>query len=101
MYIKNIASLQVKVYEINTEFYCRLKKREFDDKVDLDGLVAAVTETKTYNQAPIHKHLETFKFESVDKAERGLFIIEFVGGGLSSRAVIKKGGLGIVRTLSP
>jgi len=34
-----------------------------------------------------------FKFEKLAKIERGIFIIEFIGNGITSRAIIRKGGL--------
>ena len=42
------------------------------------------------------KHTEQFKFEKIQKQSQGVFLIEFLGSGLLSRAVIKKGTLMLV-----
>lgn len=34
-----------------------------------------------------------FTFEKLTQAIRGVFVVEFLGNGISSRAVIRKGGL--------
>jgi hypothetical protein len=59
----------------------------------LDGLVATEEHTFTYNKPPIVKHTEEFSFKSISMKKRGIFIIDFVGSGISSRAIIRKGKL--------
>ena len=43
-----------------------------------------------------------FKFEKLTLATRGVFIVEFIGNGITSRAIIRKGGLTFLekRTIS-
>ena len=61
--------------------------------MNLDGLIATKESTHTFNDNPIVKKLRSFKFEQITQAKRGIFIIEFIGNGISSRAIIKKGRL--------
>lgn len=37
--LKNIPSLQIDIYEINTYNYCKSEQRNFDEDIDLEGLV--------------------------------------------------------------
>jgi len=39
------------------------------------------------------KSIKELNFETITKKDRGVFIIELIGNGLSSRAIIKKGKL--------
>jgi hypothetical protein len=39
------------------------------------------------------KTLKEFTFEKIAAKERGIFIVEFIGNGVTSRAIIKKGRL--------
>lgn len=47
----------------------------------------------TFDHAPIVKTTKEFKFEKISGKKQGIFIIEFIGAGLSSRAIVKKGKL--------
>lgn len=46
------------------------------------------------------KGLKEFTFESISKKERGVFIIEFIGNGMTSRAIVKKGRLTLKEKLT-
>lgn len=37
--------------------------------------------------------MQNFTFDNITKKKQGIFIVEFVGSGISSRAFIKKGRL--------
>jgi hypothetical protein len=39
------------------------------------------------------KTIKEFTFDSISKKEKGVFIIEFVGNGITSKAFIRKGRL--------
>lgn len=99
--IKNIPSLEVKVFEINTVGYCKQNKSEFDINLNLDGLIAESTTHFDYSQfKEVVVHTEVFNFDKIQARKRGLFIIEFQGGGLNSRAVVRKGALTLIRQTS-
>jgi hypothetical protein len=89
--IKNVDTLIVKVFEINTQNYYREKKSEIGPNVDLDGLVAKDEQTFTYSEPPVRRVRRHFEFPKLDA--RGVYVIDFIGNGKSSRAVIKKGRL--------
>ena len=89
--IKNVETLAVKVFEINALNYYSSRGREVDTSIDLDGLVAAEEKTIPYKEAPLRRVRRTFDFPSLKRP--GIFVIEFIGGGISSRALIRKGRL--------
>ncbi|MHC5054430.1 MAG: hypothetical protein ACYTKD_06910 [Planctomycetota bacterium] len=91
LYVKNVKQLMVKVFEINTTNYYREKRSAIDAQVDLDGLVANDERTHTYDVPPLRRVLRRFEFPKLDR--RGVFAVEFIGNGESSRALVKKGEL--------
>jgi len=91
LHVKNVKQLMVKVFEINTTNYYREKGAEIDAKIDLDGLVANDERTHTYDVPPLRRVKRRFEFPKLER--RGVFAIEFIGNGESSRALVKKGEL--------
>ncbi|MFZ2956601.1 MAG: hypothetical protein WA705_06900 [Candidatus Ozemobacteraceae bacterium] len=89
--VKNVPTLITKIYEINTSAFYREKGEEISTGVDLDGLVANEESIATYTQVPLRRHIERFSFASLNRP--GVFVIEFLGNGRSSRALIRKGRL--------
>ena len=97
VHLKNVQKLLVKVYRINTENYYRSTGQEVDTSINLDGLVAADTRSHEYNQPPLRRHSETFEFPAIDRG--GVYVIDFIGSGKASRALVRKGTLRhLVRT---
>lgn len=93
LYVKNVKNLIVKVFEINTTNYYRKYKREIDTDINLDGLVPNFEETFSYDDDPALRQKRRFKFPQI--RNRGVFIVDFIAGGKSSRALIRKGRLQI------
>jgi hypothetical protein len=93
--VKNVQTLYIKIFEFNTETYYKKKLAPFNTSLNLDGLVAAEEETRTFDKPALIKFEETFKFPSL-KGRVGLFIIEFIGNGINARAIIKKGSLSLL-----
>ena len=89
--IKNVETLVVKVFEINTLNYFLANSRPVDTTIDLDGLVATEQQTHKYSEPALRRVRRSFDFPSLDRP--GLFVIELIGNGRSSRALIRKGGL--------
>ncbi len=95
--IKNVSTLIVKVYEINTRNYYRENLREVNTDINLDGLVANWEETHEYGEPSLRRVSRRFDFPQLTRA--GVYVIDFIGSGRSSRAVIRKGCLRhLVRT---
>ena len=91
LYVKNVNNLIVKVFEINTSNYYRKYKREVDTDVNLDGLVPNFEETFSYDAPPALRKKRTYKFPQMKG--RGVYVVDFIAGGKSSRALIRKGRL--------
>jgi hypothetical protein len=91
VYVKNISTLIVKVFEINTLNYFRSNKRELDTDVNLDGLVANAERTHVYTEPPLRRVARKFEFPQLTKP--GVYVIDFIGAGKSSRALVRKGRL--------
>ncbi|MBI2923365.1 MAG: hypothetical protein HYY18_20095 [Planctomycetes bacterium] len=89
--VKNVPTLVVKVFEINALNYFLANGRDVDTSIDLDGLVASEEQTHRYAEAPIRRVRRTFPFPAL--AAPGAYIVEFIGGGISSRALVRKGRL--------
>lgn len=93
--VKNVPKLIVKLFEINTLRYYRDNLEEIPSDISLDGLVPSEELQYEYNE-PDHKSvIREFSFPSLD-GRSGVFILEFVGAGLSRRAVIYKGRLNAI-----
>lgn len=86
---KNIDSLIIKVYEINALNYYRANSREIRQDINLDGLVPNVQRSVTYEDAPVRRMKRTFEFPEIEKP--GSYVIDLIGNGINSRAIIHKG----------
>jgi len=93
--IKNVPKLFIKVFEINTENYYRKNMSVFKTDINLDGLVASIERIQEYKESPQIKFKEELKFPEL-KGKAGLYVIELIGNGRSSRAVIKIGTLSVI-----
>jgi hypothetical protein len=89
--VKNVKNLIAKVYEINTRNYYREHQTEITTAIDLDGLVANVERDVAFDQVALRRHVERLAFPEIDGP--GLYIVELIGNGKSSRALIRKGRL--------
>lgn len=93
LHVKNVDKLIVKVFEINTTNYYRKHKREIDTDVNLDGLVPNFEQTFSYDEPPALRKRRKFEFPQLK--DRGVYVVDFIAGGKSSRALIRKGRLQI------
>jgi hypothetical protein len=91
LYVKNVEKLIVKVYELNTFNYYRDHLREVDTDINLDGLVPNEETTHSYDEPPLHRVRRRFDFPTLN--QRGVYVVDFIGNGKSSRALIRKGRL--------
>ena len=97
LFVKNIDSLIVRVFEINTHNYYREHLREVNTDINLDGLVANDDETVEYDESPLRRVRRHFEFPALTKA--GVYVVDFIGNGINSRLVVRKGQLRhLVRT---
>lgn len=89
--VKNVRTLIVKVFEINARNYYRQFLREVNTDINLDGLVANDEQTIEYTEPPLRRVRRHFEFPSL--ARPGVYAIDFIGNGMSSRVVVRKGQL--------
>jgi hypothetical protein len=90
--IKNIQSLYINIYEINTENYYYQNKTDFDNNISLEGITPTFEEKLTFNEKPQLLLEKKISLSKIPK-KRGLFVVEFIGNGHVSRAVIQRGNL--------
>lgn len=89
--LKNVSRLIVKVFQIDpVAAFDRIGNLNVGT-LDLDGLVAGDERVYEYTNAPLNRHRETFLLDSL--RDPGLYVVEMIGGGVSSRAVVRKGAL--------
>ena len=96
--IKNVKKLIVKVYEINAFNYYRDRQKEVGTDINLDGLVANEEKVHKYDEPALRRVRRTFRFPAL--RQRGVYVVEFIGNGRSSRALIRKGRLRYLERLS-
>ncbi|MEM9493090.1 MAG: hypothetical protein AAGC55_28330, partial [Myxococcota bacterium] len=90
VYVKNVRTLVVKVFEIDARNYYALHDRDIDTTIDLDGLVATHESTHTFAEPAIRRVLR--RFDLPELSAPGVYVVEVIGAGKSSRALIRKGG---------
>lgn len=109
--LKNVSVLTVREFQVDKQAYYRHAQKAFDVQIDLDGLTPMRERVVEYRNHPaVERHEEVFDFGQVVEEEpdmsvrinaddyqglmgRGMWIIDFVGGRHSCRAVICKVGL--------
>lgn len=103
--VKNVAQLFVKVFRIDPVTYFAIHGREVGPDIDLDGLAASHEETIAITDpatggalSPIRRIRKTLALPQCARA--GCYVIDLIGNGKSSRALVWKGRLRYVRRLS-
>ncbi len=98
-FVKNVSALIVKVYEINTFNYYRQTGQPLNLALNLDGLVASSERRVEFQAPPERRVARTFEFPELTR--RGAYVVELIGNGKSSRALVQKGWLGVLQELTP
>ncbi len=98
--VKNTPKLIVKIFELNTLNFFQTQQRQLNTDLNLDGLVPNSEQTHAFDSGPFARTRQTFKFPEL-KGKRGAWIIEFIGGGRSSRALIRTGQFQILQQTGP
>jgi len=92
--VKNVETLIVKVFEIDpVAAFDRFGDLEVGG-LELDGLVPSDEVTLEYSAPPIRRHRESIALPACK--EPGTYIVELIGNGRASRAVIRKGALHLI-----
>ncbi|WP_395745982.1 hypothetical protein [Prosthecobacter sp.] len=98
--VKNTPKLIVKIFELNTLNLFQTQRRQLNTDLNLDGLVANSEQTHTFEDGPFTRKRQTFKFPDL-KGRRGAWIVEFIGGGRSSRVLIRAGQFHVLQQTGP
>ena len=99
LWTKNIDKLMIKEFEINAFNYYMKNRQEVSTAIELDGLTATRERVIESNLPPIRKNLQSISFQNLKK--RGVYVVEFIGNGISSRALIRKGTLRLLEKIGP
>ncbi|MBK8097155.1 MAG: hypothetical protein IPK26_08610 [Planctomycetes bacterium] len=89
--VKNVDQLLVKVFVLDTWDYLRETGRDVGVDLDLDGLVANEETPHKFAEPAMRRVRRTFDLATLSKP--GTYVVELVGNGIASRALIKKGDL--------
>jgi autotransporter-associated beta strand protein len=98
--VKNTPKLIVKIFELNTLNFFQTQQRQLNTDLNLDGLVANSEQTHSFEGGPFGRTRQKFAFPDL-KGKRGAWIIEFIGGGRSSRALIRTGKWHVLQQTGP
>jgi hypothetical protein len=98
--VKNTPKLIVKIFELNTLNFFQTQQRQLNTDLNLDGLVANSEQTHSFDGGPFGRTRQKFAFPDL-KGKRGAWIIEFIGGGRSSRALIRTGQWHLLQQTGP
>ena len=98
--VKNTPKLIVKIFELNTLNFFQTQERQLNTDLNLDGLVANSEQTHAFDGGPFGRTRQKFAFPDL-KGKRGAWIIEFIGGGRSSRALIRTGQWHLLQQTGP
>jgi hypothetical protein len=89
--IKHVPELVVKVFRIDPLAYFQLHRREIGVEVDLDGLAASHELVMSFSEPPVRRVRRRIELPMCARA--GTYVIDLIGNGRSSRAVVHKGRL--------
>ncbi|MEO5915742.1 MAG: hypothetical protein ABIS50_16020 [Luteolibacter sp.] len=89
--LKNTPDVLIRIYELDLPAQLARGGGEPDVSIDLDGLVPHHERHLTFSQAPILLHRETIGLPELTGS--GAWLVDFVGGQVSARALIRKGQL--------
>ena len=94
--LKNVPTMHLKIFEFNSLNYYKKNCVPFKTDVNLDGFITSFEKDFSFEKHSSHtKFKHTFDFPELDN-KIGLFVIEFISNGYSSRAIIKKGTLSVI-----
>ena len=95
---KNVKEINVNIFEINTENYYVVKQAPLTSLINIEGIIASKTmDIKIEGgENPLKRIRKTVEFDQIPKGKPGVYLIEIIGNGISSRIIIKKGKLSLI-----
>jgi hypothetical protein len=97
--IKRVTTLRIRVFRIDPLAYFHARGGEVDSTIDLDGLAAGWEEVRTLDAPAMVRREHRLELATCDRP--GTYVVELIGGGRASRALVKKGGLRAIGLPSP
>ena len=98
--LKNTPQVMVRLFEINTLGYFQSHKRPLNTDLPLDGWVANAEQRHDGESSPFLRYTRPFRFPEL-QGKRGAWIVEIIGGGRSSRALLRRGGFSLLQSNGP
>lgn len=95
--LKNVDQLLVKIYDINLLNYYRNHTQPLSTDIDLDGLIPNQQRQLQFSQPAQRRYTQQIDFPEF--TGRGSWVVDLLGGGQRSRALIHKGRLVAVERL--
>ncbi len=89
--VKHVPELVVKVFRIDPLAYFQHHRREVNTDLDLDGLAASHELVMTFAEPAIRRVRRRIELPMCTRP--GTYVIDLIGNGMSSRAVVHKGRL--------
>jgi hypothetical protein len=89
--VKNVAQLAVKVFRIDELAFFLSHGREVTTDLDLDGLTGGFETSLAFDAPAMHRVRRRIELPAC--ARPGTFVVELIGNGKSSRALVRKGRL--------
>ncbi|HTL38273.1 MAG TPA: hypothetical protein VL326_34320 [Kofleriaceae bacterium] len=89
--VKHVPELLVKVFRIDPLAYFQHNRREVNTDLDLDGLAASHEQTMQFTEAPVRRVRRRIELPMC--ARPGTYVIDLIGNGIASRALVTKGRL--------
>ncbi|HEU0037615.1 MAG TPA: hypothetical protein VFQ53_43690 [Kofleriaceae bacterium] len=89
--VKNVGELVVKVFRIDPVAYFQHHRREVDTDLDLDGLAASHELVMRIAEPPVRRVRRSIELPQTLRP--GTYVIDLIGNGKSSRALVHKGRL--------
>jgi hypothetical protein len=89
--VKNVGELVIKVFRIDPLAYFQHHHREVDTRLDLDGLAASDEQVLRFTEPAIRRVRRRIELAACTRP--GTYVIDLIGNGMSSRAVVHKGRL--------
>lgn len=94
--IKNIKTLTIRVFEVNTESYLLKNQTENYDEINVNFLIPTEEYLYSFDKPSQLIHTQTLSFDHISTRKFGVFIINLIGDEIYAKAIVKKGKLALV-----
>ncbi len=89
--VKHVPELVIKVFRVDPLAYFHHARRELGVEIDLDGIAASHEFALRFDEPPVRRVRR--RIELAMCARPGTYVVDLIGNGMSSRAVVRVGRL--------